>query len=113
MFPSFIKLGIHQYSIPFHLSQQPGCIPFIPDETFRQVFHGCLKVYFDAPCLGKFEVQNLIPPILLLPHTGDFSVYFQHNLASSRCPNLGSGFVLTMSVSVYGIKYNEGAKRYH
>ncbi|GBM81321.1 hypothetical protein AVEN_151471-1, partial [Araneus ventricosus] len=65
-------------------------------EKFRQVIHGYSRVCFDTPYLRRFKVPDLFPPFLLLPHTGDFRIYFQHDLASSWGPNLGSGLVFQL-----------------
>ncbi|GBM85031.1 hypothetical protein AVEN_248963-1 [Araneus ventricosus] len=102
-----LKLGTHQHSISFHLSQQLVCIPLIPVETFRQVIHGCSKVCFETPCLRRFKVPDLLPPTLLFPTRGDFHVYFQHDLASSRGPNLDSGFAFPIP-SLRGVKRPSG-----
>ncbi|GBM39122.1 hypothetical protein AVEN_162641-1 [Araneus ventricosus] len=46
--------------------------------------------------MRRFKVPDLLPPALFLPHTGDFRVYFLSDLASSRGPDLGSGFVFPL-----------------
>ncbi|GBL81130.1 hypothetical protein AVEN_83187-1 [Araneus ventricosus] len=92
-----VKLGIHEKERLSYLSQQLVSIPLIPVEKFRQVIRGRSKVYFDAPCLRRFKVQDLLPPThRLLPYKGDFHIYFQNDLVSSRGPNIGSCFVFPL-----------------
>ncbi|GBN50515.1 hypothetical protein AVEN_15788-1 [Araneus ventricosus] len=57
--------------------------------------------------LEKVQSPRLTLAHLLLPHTGDFRVYFQHDLAPSRGPNLGSGFVFALP-SQRGVKRPSG-----
>ncbi|GBM49205.1 hypothetical protein AVEN_103815-1 [Araneus ventricosus] len=55
------------------------------------------SLFGETPCLRRFKVVDLHPPMFLLPHTADFRFYFQYDLASSRSSNLGRSFVFHLA----------------
>ncbi|GBN76679.1 hypothetical protein AVEN_8964-1 [Araneus ventricosus] len=83
-----VKLGIHLYSIPFHLSQDctTGArhssvlhsIPFVPGLFFSihssrkmgHAIHGCSKMRFQT----RLKAAEFYP--LLYPYTEDFEFHF-------------------------------------
>ncbi|GBO26699.1 hypothetical protein AVEN_156377-1 [Araneus ventricosus] len=88
-----LNLGIHEKARPCHLFQD-HFFPTHSSRKMRHVIHGGYKVCFDAPCLRRLKVPELIPPTLLLPPTRRISdFYFQHDLASSQGLNLEEAFV--------------------
>ncbi|GBM82419.1 hypothetical protein AVEN_125855-1 [Araneus ventricosus] len=86
-----LKLGIHMYSIPFHLSED-WCF-FPPNKSKNEARHSlrlqsAQPTLFDSPtiALRSSLTSPFDPPIS--PHTRRISDF----LASSRGPNLGRSF---------------------